>query len=81
MIDGYVYKQTAIDAMECISDSLCEGQAIDALCELPSADVISVSWIEEQIKRLKEMDNEFASLAAVNISSLLRKWRDEVNDG
>ena len=81
MIDGYIYKQTAIDAMECISDSLCEGQAIDALCELPSADVIPVSWIEEQIKRLKEMDNGFASLAAVNISSLLKTWRDEVKDG
>lgn len=41
MIDGYVYKQAAIDAMECISDSLCEGQAINALCELPSADVVN----------------------------------------
>ena len=47
---------------------------------LPSADVIPVSWIEEQIKRLIEMDNEFAHLAAGNISSLLKTWSDEVKD-
>lgn len=98
MIDGYVYKQTALDALakamplsatpdgsaeidrdihiadEAFSDSM------QIIQDLPSADVIPVSWIEEQIKRLGEMDNTFASLAAANISSLLRMWRDEVKD-
>ena len=32
-----ISRQAAIDAMESISDSICEQQAIDALCELPSA--------------------------------------------
>ena len=75
MVDGYVYKQTAIDA---VGLNTWAGFRIS---RLPSADVIPVSWIEEQIKRLKEMDNEFAHLAAGNISSLLKTWRDEVKDG
>ena len=32
-----ISRQEAIDAMESINDSICEQQAIDALCELPSA--------------------------------------------
>lgn len=44
---------------------------------VPSADVIPVLWIEEQIKRLTEMDNGFAHLAAGNISSLLKTWREK----
>ena len=51
---------------------------IDAL---PSEDVIPVSWVEEQIKWLTEMDNGFAHLAAGNISSLLKTWREKVKDG
>lgn len=49
--------------------------------EVPSADVIPVSWIEEQIKWLRGTGNAFAQLTAVNISSLLKTWRDEVKDG
>ena len=32
-----ISRKAAIDAMKSISDSICEQQAIDALCELPSA--------------------------------------------
>ena len=32
-----ISRQAAINAMESINDSICEQQAIDALCELPSA--------------------------------------------
>lgn len=32
-----ISRQAAIDAMSVINDSICEQQAIDALCELPSA--------------------------------------------
>ena len=99
MIDGYVYKQTAIDAIAKVMPSLTTpdgcgefdhdiyiadeafADSMQIIHDLPSADVIPVSWIEEQIKRLKEMDNEFASLTAVNISLLLKTWRDEVKDG
>lgn len=87
MVDGYVYKQTAIDEInksldrETLLNSFVRKIAVEAVKKTPSADVIPVSWIEEQIKRLKEMDNGFASLAAGNISSLLKTWRDEVKDG
>lgn len=37
MRDGLISRQAAIDAMSVINDSICEQQAIDALCELPSA--------------------------------------------
>lgn len=36
-MDRSISLQAAIDAMNRISDSICEQQAIDALCELPSA--------------------------------------------
>ncbi len=37
MDNSLIKRQDAIDAMKSISDSICEQQAIDALCELPSA--------------------------------------------
>ena len=98
MIDGYVYKQTAIDAVhKSIFDffDICDddeespmtykderlleiNKAITTQIKaVPSADVIPVTWIEEQIKRLIEMDNGFAHLAAGNISSLLKTWREK----
>ena len=33
-------RQTAIKAMKCISDSICEGESVDALCELPTVELI-----------------------------------------
>ena len=36
-MDDFISRQDAIDAMKSISDSICEQRAIDALCELPSA--------------------------------------------
>lgn len=51
---------------------------IDAL---PSSDVIPVAWIEEQIEWLMGMGNQFTLLTAVNISSLLKMWENEVKDG
>ena len=38
---------------------------------------VPVSWIEKEIEFLKSQDNEFAGLAASNISGMLNKWRDE----
>lgn len=40
---------------------------------------VPVSWIEKEIEFLKSQDNEFAGLAASNISGMLNKWRDEQN--
>lgn len=43
-----ISRQAAIDAMESINDGICEQQAIDALCELPSA--------QPEIIRCKDCD-------------------------
>ena len=40
-------RQAAIDAMKSISDSICEQQAIDALCELPSAQPDLPEWAKK----------------------------------
>ena len=40
---------------------------------------VPVSWIEKEIEFLKSQDNEFAGLAASNISGMLNKWKDEQN--
>lgn len=36
-MDDLISREKAIEAMKSISDSICEQQAIDALCELPPA--------------------------------------------
>ena len=37
MKDDLISRQAAIEAMCCLNDSICEGQATEALCDLPSA--------------------------------------------
>ena len=51
----------------------------DALSEVKTADAIPVPWIEAEIKKLRDMDNGFASLSAGQIEVMLRKWRGEQN--
>lgn len=43
-----IYRQEAINAMDCVTDSICAQQAIDALISLPSADTERKTgqWIE-----------------------------------
>ena len=45
-------RQAAIDAMGSISDSICEQQAIDALCDLPSAQP-EQRYTEEELRVFK----------------------------
>lgn len=45
-----ISRQAAIDAMSCINDSICGQQAIDALCELPSAQSDLITKIQNGIK-------------------------------
>ena len=51
----------------------------DALSEVKTADAIPVPWIEAEIKKLRDMDNGFASLSAGQIEAMLKKWRGEQN--
>ena len=52
-------------------------RAEGAIFNLPSAEVIPVSWIEEQIEWLKGLDNGFSNLTAIQISVMVEKWRSE----
>ena len=50
-----ISRQAAIDAMSCLIDSICEGQAVDALSEQPTIDPPKGEWEE----RFVECDNPF----------------------
>lgn len=38
---------------------------------------IPLSWIENEIKWLKSLDNTFSEITALQISAMVKKWRDE----
>ena len=42
-----------------------------------TVEAIPVDWIEAEIKKLRDMDNGFASLSAGQIKAMLNKWRKE----
>ena len=50
-----------------------------ALEQLPSApeSSIPVAWIEKHVDWLKNMNNGFATLTAMNISTMVKKWKKE----
>lgn len=52
----------------CVEDMLDNAETVEA---------IPVEWIEAEIKYLKALDFEFASLAAGQIEAMLKKWREE----
>ena len=56
---------------------------IRILKELPSVQperAIPLSWIENEIKWLKSLDNTFSEITALQISAMVNKWRDEQNE-
>ena len=85
----YIDRQAVIDALGerpmawtdngydlgCVNQYDLDRLAIETV---PSAYVVPVSWIEEQIKWLMGTGNEFAFLTAEIFSSLLKMWRDKV---
>lgn len=48
-----------------------------AIDTVPSVDAVPVEWIEGEIKRLREMDNDFAGLAASIINTMLKRYEKE----
>ena len=77
-----ISRQAAIELIERMKPFHQDADDIlEMMDNMPPADVIPISWIEEQIKWLRGTGNAFAQLTAVNISSLLKTWRDEVKDG
>ena len=49
----------------------------DTIEDAAEVDAIPVPWIEAEIKKLRDMDNGFASLSAGQIEAMLKKWREE----
>lgn len=47
-----------------------------AIETVPSVDAVPVTWIEGEIKWLKEMDNPFAIMSAGQIEAMLKRWKD-----
>jgi hypothetical protein len=43
---------------------------------MPTVDAVPVTWIEGEIKWLKEMDNPFATMSAGQIEAMLKRWKD-----
>lgn len=44
-------------------------------CNVETVEAIPTAWIEAEIKKLRDMDNGFASLSAGQIEAMLKKWR------
>ena len=71
-----IIKKFSITEYECGHNvGLCIG--IDEVDEAENVEAIPVPWIEAEIKKLRDMDNGFASLSAGQIEAMLRKWREE----
>lgn len=49
----------------------------DTIEDAADVEAIPVPWIEAEIKKLRDMDNGFASLSAGQIEAMLNKWREE----
>lgn len=47
-MDDLISRKEAIEAMECVNDSICAQQAVDALCDLPTAEKVGM-WIDEPV--------------------------------
>ena len=56
---------------------------IQTLKELPSVKLepaIPLQWIEAHIEWLKSLDNAFSTLTAVQISTMVNKWKYEQDE-
>ena len=52
----------------------------DRIVELPTIQpepAIPLSWIENEIKWLKSLDNTFSEITALQIYAMVKKWRHE----
>lgn len=78
-----VYKKDVLDILSMMptEEGITRALLIQSVKQLPSAEpAIPLSWIENQIEWLKSLDNAFSSLTAVQISTMVEKWRDEQDD-
>lgn len=71
--DDVIYRQTAIDALDCINGTE------EVLRSLPSAqpDGIPLEWIDKHLEWLDNCDNDFAQLAKVSIRAMVEIWKKD----
>lgn len=53
----------------------------DTIEDATEVDAIPVPWIESEIKKLRAMDFDLAAMTAGQIEAMLKKWREEQNNG
>lgn len=49
----------------------------DDIYNAETVEAIPVSWIESEIKKLRTMDFDLATMTAGQIEAMLKKWREE----
>ena len=55
-------------------------QLIDEQPTVQPEPAIPLSWIENEIKWLKSLDNTFSEITALQISAMVKKWRGEQHE-
>ena len=82
-MDDLISRQAAIDLMRmALEDDWEPDYATDRINELPSVQsepAIPLSWIEGQIRWLRNLDNAFSALTVEQISAMVNEWKDEQN--
>ena len=81
-VGDMISRRDAIDVAFDIfpDDEYFREQFVKGIEALPSAQpeiAIPLSWIEKHIEWLKSMDNAFSDLTAMNISVMVKKWKEE----
>ena len=83
----YHYENKYWDMFDCIDipraphwDGHTEADAETRLMSLEPGPAIPVDWIEAEIKKLRDLDFEFATMTAGQIEAMLKKWRKEQNN-
>ena len=82
-MNDLINRQAAIDLMRmALEDDWEPDYATDRINELPSVQsepAIPLSWIEGQIRWLRNLDNAFSALTAEQIFAMVNEWKDEQN--
>ena len=80
-IDADALKEKAWDVKtQCGYVQVVDVGDIDDAPTIEPEPSIPISWIERCIDWLKDMDNGFANITAMNFEIMLRRWREEQNE-
>jgi hypothetical protein len=74
-----IIKEFSITEYECgHNEGIC--MAVDDIEDAETVEAIPTAWIEAEIKKLRDLDFEFATMTAGQIEAMLKKWREEQKD-